>query len=180
MPTVAVIGGSITASHRGHRSWPQLFRKADPDVSLDVFAVAGTGYVHGSQPFGSRLRAALSVRPDVLLLAGSTADCAESPLQVATAADSLIVRARNADANLGVLMVGPIGSAATPSAACRHLDNALRDVAQQDGVPYASGLRWLQGKSRLIGADHVHPSEAGQRYLARKMANFLHAHGGVR
>lgn len=115
-----------------------------------------------------------------MLYFGSLNDGSESGLDVAaatTAVHETFTKTHATAPDTKLLVIGP----AWPSSDVPPHAWALRDVLAQQaseiGATFVDPLaeRWLQGDPTLIGADQIHPNDAGHRYLAEKIEPLIAA-----
>lgn len=119
-------------------AWPN---QLDRGWTLHVDAVGMTGYVNGGycgdQQFGTRVDGLVDVAPDVLLIAGGLNDTTASASDIADAGQNVL------DATEGVatrILVGPVDVDARASES--DVDATLRELADENGIPYVSALDW--------------------------------------
>ena len=183
---VAVIGDSYTAGSseggNGAKSWPQLawqlLAKQGVQVDADVAAEGGAGYgQRGNRGSIFEDLTAQAVRHNDALVVffGSRNDQPVDPQQFTSSAAETLHLARYAAPAAKFLVIGPPWTTATPPPAVLKIRDSLRDQAAQIGAvfidPIADG--WFVGHPELIGADGVHPNDAGHAYLAEKIAPLI-------
>lgn len=186
---VAVIGDSYTTGGAegglGDKSWPaqawQLLARQGVATAADVGAEGGAGYGtrgdHGS--LFEDLTAA-TVKPDdrLVVFFGSRNDQPVNLTQLSILAYGTFQLARRIAPTARFIVIGPPWPTADPPAAVL----GIRDVLEyQSGIadatfvdPLSEG--WLVGMPELIGADGIHPTDAGHAYLAAKIAPLIGAH----
>ena len=176
--TVAFLGDSYTSGWNGAglgpRGWPGLIGKARGWRTVNL-AVAGTGFINPgwtNQPVGSRVSAAIRRQPDVVFIAAGHNDSRWSSTATAEAANKVIDRLHAALPDALLVIVAPIWSSASPPRRCLDLrDHLRRTAASVDAIfidPLADG--WFSGSRQLlIGADGIHPTAAGHRYMAERV-----------
>jgi lysophospholipase L1-like esterase len=193
-PVVMFLGDSYTVGERGRR--PEDTYAAATARLLGWQPVlagrGGTGFMAGSriqQAFGTLFEDQLGWRPapDLLIVSGGHNDWAYPPQQVAAAAHDVLGRARKRWPAARIAVVGPLWGNQAPPKSALAVRDALRQVAQQLGVPFIDPIaeRWITGNRRqgtgnavrYIRMDGTHPTDQGHRYLAARLAADLKRHG---
>lgn len=154
-----------------------------------INAIHATGYqrVHGSDPgltFQDRFES--DVRkwaPQVLLLVGGGVDREYDADSERSAVASLIRAASQIDPSPQIVVVGPLWPTSRVPADIRAVDRAMREAAGAAGVPFIDPIaeHWITGvrskgtgnAAGFIGADNVHPNQAGYNYLTRLLVHDL-------
>lgn len=176
---VAVIGDSYTAgSAEGgqgpdgwtERAWQLLGQRGVPVVA-DVASEGGAGYgVRGNRGSTFSDLTSRAVQPDdaVVVYFGSRNDQDADPVRLAGMIHETLGRARQLAPTARLLVIGPAWpTAEVPDTVLRIrdlLDAEAHAVAAEFVDPIAEG--WFVGRPELIGADGVHPTNAGHAYLA--------------
>lgn len=158
----------------GARGWPRRVGLAKGWRTVNL-AVAGTGFINPgwtNQPVRTRVSAAIARHPDIVFVASGHNDSHWSAAATAKAADKVIDRLHNALPHAVLVIVAPIWPNGSPPARCLTLrDHLRRKAAAVHGIfidPLAE--RWFAGKyHRLIGADGIHPTDAGHLRMARRV-----------
>jgi lysophospholipase L1-like esterase len=180
---ILVIGDSYTAgSTQGgvaSLSWPRVMVEAlhahGLDVTLDVDAEGGSGYAKPGRQrntFPQLVRRSVTAETDLVVFLGSRNDTAPKAALEAAAVDAFTaVRAVAPGARL--LVIGPPWvDDRVPAYLLADRDAVAAATAQVGGGfvdPLAEG--WFSGGSgALIGADGVHPTDAGHRHMAELIA----------
>ncbi len=183
---VAVVGDSYTTGTDegglGPYSWTARTWRAlagqGVRIAPDVAAEGRAGYVvvgdHGSIFEDLTARA---VTPDDLLVVffGSRNDQGADLGMLAEKARSTFDLARHLAPKARLLVIGP----PWPTADVPDDILAIRDVlnveARAAGAAFVDPLgdRWFVDRPDLIGADGVHPTDAGHEYLADKIAPLI-------
>jgi len=188
MNRIAVIGDSYTTGGdlgglgtKGWtaRAWRELATYRIP-VSADVGAEGGAGYGtrgnHGSvfEDLTSR-----TVKPDdkLVVFFGSRNDQGVDPAQLSILAYGTFQLARRIAPSATFLVIGPPWPTADPPAAVVRIRDALQYQAGVAGATFVDPIaeRWFVGHPELIGADGVHPTDAGHAYMADKIAPLIAA-----
>lgn len=183
-PLALVVGASISAGvgATGPRSaWPYLLA-AEMGWRVDVHAVSGVGYVRkglkGAGPLIQELRmpGALVRHPSVVILQAGHDDAKEPPkaLESAVANTIRLVNHKAPGAILILVTVFP-GGVATPAEQSTNsiIISTARRVDVHAIVINPIAQRWHY---RTI-KDHLHPTDAGDRWIAGRIARDLAANG---
>lgn len=150
----------------------------------------GTGYITPGSfaTFGTRAPLdVVSWSPDRLIIWGGYNDNGGSQSAIATAAADLYATIRAGVPKAQVMVAGCWAPTGSPAASIVNTDETLRVAAAAAGYPFASPVTgnvydgtgaliaeqgpWIRtGQvAAYIGADNVHPTDAGHIYLARRM-----------
>lgn len=185
---VAVISDSYTTGTneggRGQKAWTarawQMLSRQGVQVAADVGAEGRAGYSavgdHGSV-FGDL--AVRAVHPDDVLVVffGSRNDEGVDPAVFAGMAHNAFDFAHRVAPSATLLVIGPAWPTADVPAAVLQIRDALSFQTWVAGAvwvdPIAEG--WFVGRPDLIGADGVHPTDAGHAYMADKIAPLMRA-----
>jgi lysophospholipase L1-like esterase len=190
----SITDGSAQNSGQGVGTW--LYRAARMLGVTDVWdqARGGTGYITpGSfQVFGDRLTSDIvAYAPDVLIIKGGYNDNGGSQSAIGAAAASLYAAAQAALPNTQIIVVGPWVPTATPAGSLVTTDSTLAAAALAAGLPFVSFVtgNTLSGTgvvvstqtplvtsgnvATVVGADNVHPTDAGHALLGRWMVRAL-------
>jgi lysophospholipase L1-like esterase len=185
---VAVIGDSYTTGGdlgglgpKGWttQAWGDLAARRIP-ISADVGAEGGAGYgTRGNRGSLFEDLTARTVKPDDVLVVffGSRNDQGVDPVQVSVLAYGTFQLARRIAPSASFLIIGPPWPTANPPAAVVRIRDALQYQAQLAGATFVDPIAegWFVGKPELIGADGVHPTDAGHQYMADKIAPLIAA-----
>lgn len=183
---IAVVGDSYTTGTdeggRGPQSWTaqawQLLAAQGFKVDADVVAEGGAGYGirgnHGSVFEDLTVRAVK--RDDALVVFfGSRNDQPADKAKLPVMVGETFQIARRVAPSAKFLVIGPPWPTANPPEDVLAVRDSLRDRAVSVGAvfvdPIAEG--WFVGRPDLIGADGVHPNDAGHAYLAQKIAPLI-------
>lgn len=190
---IAVIGDSYTAGSseggNGPRAWPQiawqLLAAQGVEVEADVAAEGGAGYGqrgNGGSVFVDLTARAVRRGDDVVVFFGSRNDQPVDPQTLPALAADAYSLAHYAAPGAKLLVIGPPWPTASPPPVVLRIRDSLRDQAAAFGAvfidPIAQG--WFVGRPDLIGADGVHPTDAGHAYLAAKIAPLIYEQLTVR
>lgn len=183
---VAVISDSYTTGTDlgglGVNGWPalawQMLATQGKPVAADVYAEGRAGYgVRGdhNSTFGDLT--ARAVRPDDALVVffGSRNDQPVDPVNVAGLARSAYELARRQAPTARFLVIGPPWPTADVPIRVMQIRDALALVARASGAQFVDPLAegWFVGRPDLIAVDGVHPTDAGHRYLAERIAALI-------
>jgi lysophospholipase L1-like esterase len=190
---VAVIGDSYTTGGEqggmGPNAWTarvwQTLTKQGMAITANVGAEGGAGYgTRGNRGSLFEDLTAATVRPDDVLVVffGSRNDQGVDPTQLSILAYGTFQLARRIAPSATFLVIGPPWPTATPPGTVVQIRDALRYQAQLAGAvfvdPIAEG--WFVGQPGLIGADGVHPTDAGHEFMAEMIAPLISAQLPVR
>ncbi|RAY11349.1 SGNH/GDSL hydrolase family protein [Actinomadura craniellae] len=192
-PVVFVLGDSYTAGLSDVP--PEQTYAADTARTLGWQVVIagwrGTGYLARGQidkNFAAMFRDQLAWRPapDMIVISGGHNDWTKDPALVSAAARRLLAAVKAHWPRTHVVLLGPLWGGDPPLRA-HALHDGLREVATSLGVPFIDPLRerWITGSVRLGTGnaarytlpDGIHPTRAGNRYLARRLGADLRALG---
>ncbi|MCS5723235.1 SGNH/GDSL hydrolase family protein [Herbiconiux sp. CPCC 203407] len=176
---VTFLGDSYTGGSRQDSGedarYPKLVGEA-LDISVHSAGLGGSGYV----AVGTANKALptlvnkIHVDSDVVVVFGSRNDKAGYQA-VYDAASGMYGRIRERFPDAKLVAVGPAWPASVTPDFVIESDNAVRDAAAENGATYVSALEWLKGDPALIGADNVHPNDAGHAYLAAQFEQIVRA-----
>jgi lysophospholipase L1-like esterase len=183
---IAVIGDSYTTGGAlggqgpkswTNRAWQEIARDRMP-VTADVNAEGGAGYgTRGSHGSVFEDLASAVVKPDDALVVffGSRNDQNVDPTQLSVLAYGTFQLARQMAPRATFLVIGPPWPTANPPDAVLRIRDALHYQAGLAGAVWVDPIaeRWFVGHPELIGADGIHPTDAGHEYLADKIAPLI-------
>jgi lysophospholipase L1-like esterase len=185
---LAVIGDSYTTgTHEGGlgpktwttHAWRSLAHQG-VQVAADVAAEGRAGYGvrgdHGSLFVDLTARA---VKPDDVLVVffGSRNDQGVDPWLLAQMARDSFDLARRTAPSASLLVIGPPWPTADVPAAVLLIRDVLNTAARAAGATFVDPLtaHWFVDRPDLIGADGVHPTDAGHAYMADMIAPLIRA-----
>lgn len=183
---VAIIGDSFTTGTAqggtGAANWASVVG-GPRNWAITPTAVGGTGYVAtvpGSQPYAAaQLGAALAAAPRLVIVEGSRNDAGTAPARVGAAATDLYRRIRGGAPQARLVVIGPVWSDGDAPAPVLAVRDAVRTAALAAGAqwidPIADG--WFARPAGLIGADRIHPTDAGHRLMAERVDAALRTAG---
>lgn len=176
--SVAILGDSYTSGWNGAgmgaKGWPAIVARARGWTTLNL-AVPGTGFLNPGwtgQTIGSRVATAVRARPDIVFIVGGHNDSRWSVAATNAAADAVIDRVHAALPDAALVIVAPIWQDGSPPVRCLALRDHLRRKAAAVGARFIDPLHegWFAGRShRFIGADGLHPTDAGHRFMADRI-----------
>jgi lysophospholipase L1-like esterase len=185
---IAVIGDSYTTGTdeggRGPKAWTarawRTLAHQGVQVAADVASEGRAGYgVRGDRGslFGDLT--ARAVKPDDVLVVffGSRNDQGVDPELLAEMVDDSFDLARRTAPSARLLVIGPPWPTADVPNAVLLIRDILNAAARAAGATFIDPLtdRWFVGTPDLIGADGVHPTDAGHAYMADKIAPLIRA-----
>lgn len=183
---IAVIGDSYTTGTDegglGSRGWTarawQTLARQGVQIAADVQSEGGAGYgTKGNRGSIFQDLTARAVEPDDMLVVffGSRNDQGVDPGALSTLAHDAFALARSTSPSAKLLVIGPPWPTAKPPGVVLRIRDIISAQAKAAGAvfvdPIAQG--WFVGKTDLIGADGVHPNDAGHAYMAAKIAPLI-------
>jgi lysophospholipase L1-like esterase len=190
---IAVIGDSYTAGSDegggGTRSWPTLAWKllAQRGLAVDANVAAEGGAGYGQRGSAGRvfedLTAQAVQRDDALVVFfGSRNDQPVDPKRFPSLAASTFKLARFTAPDAKFLIIGPPWPTATPPPEVLKIRDSLRAVAAAGPAQFVDPIAegWFVDRPELIGADGVHPTDAGHRYMAERIAPLIYSQLTIR
>jgi GDSL-like Lipase/Acylhydrolase family len=185
---IAVIGDSYTSGTNeggeGSKAWTarawQTLAQKGLRVDADVASEGGAGYEvrgnHGSVFEDLTVRA---VRPEdgLVVFFGSRNDEGVDAQRLAEMAHETFDLARRTTPSARLLVIGPPWPTADVPGWVLQIRDVLDAQARAEGAAFVDPIveRWFVGRPDLIGADGVHPTDAGHAYLAAKIAPLIAA-----
>jgi len=182
----AVIGDSYTTGTDegglGPKSWTartwQTLAQRGMRIAADVAAEARAGYgVPGD--YGSVFEdlTARAVKPDdgLVVFFGSRNDQGVDPELLVERARHTFDLARRFAPSARFLVIGPPWPTADVPDSMLQIRDVLNAAARAAGAAFVDpiGDRWFVDRPDMIGADGVHPNDAGHEYLADKIAPLI-------
>lgn len=192
-PQIAIVGDSYTAGSdeggNGPHGWTEVARQLlaaeGVEVDADIAAEGGAGYGRPGNRGGIfRDLAARAVRPSdqLLVFFGSLNDRSVDPARFADLAADTFRLTRLVAPAAKLLVIGPPWPTAAVPQPLLTIRDLLRDQAAAAGAlfidPIADG--WFADRPDLIGADGVHPTDAGHAYLAARIAPLIYDQLSIR
>lgn len=196
-----VLGDSISdgsAQNTGAGSGTWFARTARLLGSTDAWEQGrgGTGYITAGSyaTFGTRLAAdVIAWTPDRLIVSGGYNDSSGDQGAIATAAASLYAATKAGLPSCQVYVIGCWSPTGSPGAGVTNTDATLRTAAAAAGFPFISPVTgsvydasgalvathgpWITAANTAayIGADSIHPNDAGHVYLSRRITAAIRA-----
>lgn len=183
---VTVIGDSYTTGSdqggNGVNGWtPQVWSAlADHGIAVTptVAAEGGAGYcTRGNRGGVFEDLTVRAVKPDDVLVVffGSRNDMPVEPTRLSVAMYGTLKLARRIARSAELLVIGPAWPTADPPAEVLRIRDVLGYQADLAGASFVDPIaaRWFVGRPELIGADGVHPTDAGHAYMAAKIAPLI-------
>jgi lysophospholipase L1-like esterase len=179
---VAIIGDSYTAGSDeggyGSTGWPVLLQSMLANdrirISEQVLAEGGSGYAQRGTGGGTLGDKVSSVNPnsDLVVFFGSRNDVTNSPGRVRDEAALAWAAAKGRAPHAKILAIGPAWSDGEPPADLLAIRDQLRAQADTQALMFVDplGEQWFAHDPELIGADGIHPTDAGHRFLASAIA----------
>ncbi|GAA4856526.1 hypothetical protein GCM10023201_58650 [Actinomycetospora corticicola] len=183
---VAIIGDSFTTGTAqggtGAANWASIVG-GPRNWTITPTAVGGTGYVAtipGTRPYASaQLGTALAAAPRLVIVEGSRNDAGTAPARVGSEATALYREIRSRAPQARLVVIGPVWSDGNAPAPVLTVRDAVRTAALAAGAqwvdPVADG--WFARPTGLIGADRIHPTDAGHRLMAERIDAALRTAG---
>lgn len=183
---VAVISDSYTTGSdqggNGPRGWtPQVWEALAGNgiaVTPTVAAEGGAGYcTRGNRGGVFEDLTVRAVKPDDVLVVffGSRNDMKVEPTRLSVAMYGTLKLARRIARSAELLVIGPAWPTADPPPEILRIRDVLSYQADLAGATFVDPIaaRWFVGRPELIGADGVHPTDAGHTYMAAKIAPLI-------
>ncbi|WP_293054286.1 GDSL lipase [Mycobacterium sp.] len=185
---LAVIGDSYTTGTREggrgpqswtSRAWATLERQGvqvAPDVAAEGRAGYGVPGDHGSV-FGDLAAKAVHSDDVLVVFFGSRNDQGTDPDLLAEKAHDAFDLVRRAAPSARLLVIGPPWPTADAPADVLRVRDVIADQSRAAGATFVDPIaeNWFVGRSDLIGADGVHPNDAGHAYMAAKIVPLIRA-----
>ena len=185
---IAVVGDSYTngtdIGGQGPKAWTALawqgLARQGVQIAADVAAEGRAGYgVRGDHGSIFQDLTARAVKSDDVLVVffGSRNDQGVAPQVLAAMAHDSFQLARRAAPSAKLLVIGPPWPTADVPRAVLQIRDILNAEARAAGAAFADPIadRWFVDRPDLIGADGVHPNDAGHAYMADKIAPLIRA-----
>lgn len=185
---IAVVGDSYTngtdIGGQGPKAWTALawqgLARQGVQIAADVAAEGRAGYgVRGDHGSIFEDLAARAVKSDDVLVVffGSRNDQGVDLQVLAARAHKSFQLARRTAPSAKLLVIGPPWPTADVPSAVLQIRDILNTEARVAGAAFADPIadRWFIGRPDLIGADGVHPNDAGHAYMADKIAPLIRA-----
>lgn len=195
----SISDGSAQNAGGGHGTW---FHRAARFLGSNDYwdeGRGGTGYISaGTSPvyatFGDRLaNDVLAWNPNRLIVWGGYNDNGGSQSAIGTAAASLYASIKASLPLCDVYILGCYAPTGSPATSITNTDATIKTAATAAGLPFISPLTGqvydgagnllathgafitAANASAYIGADNIHPNDAGHVYLARRVTQAIRA-----
>jgi lysophospholipase L1-like esterase len=185
---VAVVGDSYTTGSteggNGAQGWAALtwrkLARQGLEVGPSVAAEGRAGYVvrgYQGNVFGDLTPRAVTADDVLVVFFGSRNDQGADPLTLAGMAQQSFATARRLAPRAQLLVIGPPWPTADVPPAVLQIRDILSITASMAGATFVDPIaeRWFVGQPDLIGADGVHPTDAGHAYMAERIAPLISA-----
>ncbi|MGB2922985.1 MAG: GDSL lipase [Mycobacterium sp.] len=185
---ISVIGDSYTTGGdeggAGVNGWTtQVWRALTRHgiaVTPTVAAEGGAGYcTRGNRGSVFEDLTVRAVRPtdSLVVYFGSRNDINVDPTRLSIAMYGTLTMARQIARSAKFLVVGPPWPTADPPPTITRIRDVLGYQSELAGATFVDPLaaRWFVDRPGLIGADGVHPTDAGHTYMAEKLAPVIGA-----
>lgn len=178
-PVVVAIGDSIMDGHglTPSRAWPQLIGQAT-DWQLTDLASDGSGFAtpgDDGDTFQDQAVEAVSLHPDIVIIAASSNDLGQDPGTVEQSTDATFDYLREALPRTRIIALNAFWGADTPPTELTQLDSAVEEAAASIGAHYLDIGQPLAGHPELMQPDAVHPTAKGLMVLAAAIAKAIRA-----
>jgi len=172
--SVAVVGDQYTAGIQNRLVWPTLMAQRT-GWSVSNFALPDAGFVadgQGGHGFTYQVDRAQGARPRVVVIVGGVADTRYPDTgQIGAGAFNAINKIKIGGER--AMVVGPTWFETPVPNKLERVSDAIRKVAEEEGVPYLDALNppWLTRDQ--MRADLEGPNDQGQSVIADKVAAWL-------
>lgn len=187
VPNIDIIGDSYVAGSDqggyGAANWTKIvgsrFYADSSPVDMNVIAHPGSGYiVRGNEKvtFAEAATTSLRSTTNLVLVFGSRNDGKQDPATMTAAATELYTKIRERAPQAKLVVVGPAWVNENVPDFIVTDSKAISVAASAAGVAFVDPLTegWFFGAdAKYIGADGVHPTDAGHQYLAEKMYTLI-------
>lgn len=191
---VAIIGDSYMAGADPADPDSGMAGKVAEDLGMNLsnFSLGGTGYLRSGPThdydYAAQVTLALKSKADLYIVDGGANDWLDIYDTGSKDLDDLAAAAREVYAELKagarkaeIVVIGPIWPAVPADDGILEMRDVLKDEAEAAGLPFIDPIaeEWLTADNveDLIGADSIHPSQAGKNYFAEHVADAIDALG---
>lgn len=177
-PSIVFIGDFTDGSNeggKGGKNWTALLGDiVNQRIRVRIVADSsggGSGYVvRGSSPtFADQVRRLVTPDATLVAISGSRNDVVADPAAVTASALETFGLVRSFAPRAGLIVIGPTWGRSEPNDEILRARDAVRDAAEQAGALFVDPIAdaWFtNGDPGLIGADNVHPTDAGNSRIA--------------
>lgn len=180
--TVGVIGDSFTSGSKeggnDATNWTRLveaeIQRKRADTYITAGAYGGGGWL-ALGPFGQGFMDGVSKvatkEKALLVFFGSVNDSAKDVEAYQSKVRETLTAARAGSPNAKLLIIGPPAVRPAAHATLAPLRDVLASEAQAAGADFVDPLtdQWFTDRPDLIGADGVHPTDEGHKYMAERI-----------
>lgn len=180
---IAVIGDSFTGGSpqggTGDKRWTavaaSLLQGGGVDAVMKVDAERGAGYVakgkRTGQVFADKIPVTVTSGDSVVVVFGSINDASATAGQMAHATCDTLRNAEIAAPAAHLVVIGPPSGRADTPPRLLQIRDVVRTRAEELGATFIDPIadQWFVDRPDLIGADGVHPTDAGHEYMAQKI-----------
>lgn len=175
---VVVVGDSYTAgSNMGGNNeagWASIATSrlsvSFPGLAMTMSAQGGTGYTTPGTNYLSLVQRGVRPNTDGVVLFGSRNDLL-SP-DVGSAVSATLGAVRSIAPTAQIMVIGPPWTSERVPSALLRVRDEMKVAVEAAGATFVDPLseRWFFGEdARLIGADGIHPTDAGHQYMEYKV-----------
>lgn len=177
---LAVIGDSYTggSDYGGYppKGWAYLvigeLQASGFPVIGNVSGRGGSGYVRrGSDGtiFGEEASRIITEADELVVFFGSVNDAEVRPDQLASAVNNAFDLAKSKAPRAALLVIGPVWPKGNTPPDILGVRDILAAATRAHAGAFVDPIeeQWLQGRPDLIGADGIHPTDAGHQLLAQ-------------
>jgi len=183
---VSIIGDSYTGGSQmggnGPQGWPILVEdqlgQRGVQIRANVAAEGGAGYVsRGTKGgvFDEQVPKVVGPNSRLVIFLGSRNDDSAPPADLSVAVQKTLADVKAEAPTAKVVVIGPPWPNASPTPEILAVRDVLRAQAEAAGAifidPIAEG--WFFDRPDLIGADGVHPTDAGHLFMADRIAPLI-------
>lgn len=162
----------LPSEHTGQPTWPRLLAKQN-NWFLNEVSSPATGYAAGGQAsFPDRLAGIGQSSPDVIVIAGGSADAADPGAVRGRAIQLYDAIARELPGAL-VVVVGPIWNLSTAPLAVVAVNEEIRAAAEAAGIRFVNALSWVPDPSWVSQDGTI--TDNGQKFVADRIGENLPA-----
>jgi acyl-CoA thioesterase-1 len=167
---VVGIGDSILEGHglAPDQAWLAVLAERQ-GWRLTNLASDGSGFVtegDNSDTFADQAETAIDLRPDVIVISGSSNDLGTDAATIATATSATIAKIHAALPGTKIITVSAVWGDTTLPPQLNSITADVAVAAAAAGASYLDIGQPLSGRPALMQSDDVHPTAKGQRILA--------------
>jgi acyl-CoA thioesterase-1 len=167
---VVGIGDSILEGHglAPDQAWLAVLAERQ-GWRLTNLASDGSGFVtegDNSDTFADQAETAIDLRPDVIVISGSSNDLGTDAATIASATSATIAKIHAALPGTKIITVSAVWGDTTLPPQLNSITADVAVAAAAAGASYLDIGQPLSGRPALMQSDDVHPTAKGQRILA--------------